>query len=80
MWLLSSTTSSPESGTLLSKSLVYRLTPQAGKMEAFMLKEARYAQLAKLKGKEEADAMFKKAAEDAKRRRDRLVAIEKEGL
>lgn len=45
-----------------------------------MLKEARYAQLAKLKGPEEADKMFAKAAEDAKKRRQRLLAIEKEGL
>lgn len=54
--------------------------PDYSKMEAFMLKEARYAQLAKLKGKEEADKMFAKAAADAKHRRDRLKAIEKEGL
>lgn len=54
--------------------------PDYTKMKDFMLKEARYAQLVKLKGKEEADAMFEKAATDAKKRRDRLKAIEKEGL
>ena len=45
-----------------------------------MLKEARYAQLAKLLGKEASDAMFEQAVTDAKRRRERLIAIEKEGL
>lgn len=54
--------------------------PDYSKMEAFMLREARYAQLAKLKGPEASEAMFKQAVIDAKRRRDRLVAIEKEGL
>lgn len=54
--------------------------PDYSKMEAFMLKEARYAQLAKLLGKEASDAMFEQAVTDAKRRRERLIAIEKEGL
>lgn len=54
--------------------------PDYSKMEAFMLREARYAQLAKLLGKEASDAMFEQAVADAKRRRERLVAIEKEGL
>lgn len=54
--------------------------PDYSKMESFMLREARYAQLAKLLGKEASDAMFEQAVADAKRRRERLVAIEKEGL
>lgn len=54
--------------------------PDYSKMKDFMLKEARYAQLAKLKGPEAAAEMFQKAADDAKRRRARLEAIQKEGL
>ena len=49
-------------------------------MEAFMMKENRFAQLVKLKGKEEADKMFEKAVSDAKRRHERLLAIQKEGI
>jgi pyruvate-ferredoxin/flavodoxin oxidoreductase len=45
------------------------------KMKDFMMKEARYAQLAKLKGPEEADKMFAAAVEDAKKRHARLEAI-----
>ncbi len=45
------------------------------KMKDFMLKEARYAQLVKLKGPEFAEKMFAKAEADAKRRHARLEAI-----
>ena len=54
--------------------------PDYSKMKDFLMKEARYAQLAKLKGPEGADAMFQKTAEDAAKRRSRLKAIEREGL
>ncbi len=54
--------------------------PDYSKMKDFMLKEARYAQLAKLKGPEEAEKMFEKAAEDAERRHNRLKAIEAAGI
>lgn len=54
--------------------------PDYSKMEAFMMKENRFAQLVKLKGKEEADKMFEKAVSDAKRRHERLLAIQKEGI
>ena len=45
------------------------------KMKDFMLKEARYAQLVKLKGPEFAEKIFAKAEADAKRRHARLEAI-----
>ena len=54
--------------------------PNYDKMEEFMLKEARFAQLVKLKGPEASEKMFEKAKADAKARRKRLQAIEKEGI
>ena len=53
--------------------------PDYSKMEAFMLRETRYAQLAKLKGEEGAKALFEAQKADAMRRRHRLESLAKEG-
>lgn len=52
--------------------------PDYTKMEAFMMREARFAQLIKLKGEEETRKLIDAAVADAKRRRHRLQNLAKE--
>ncbi len=49
--------------------------PDYSKFNDFLLNEARYAQLIRLKGEEDAYAMFAKTCADAKKRYDRLVML-----
>ena len=52
--------------------------PDYSKMEAFMKREARFAQLVKLKGAEGAEALYEEAKQDAMRRHHRLQSLAKE--
>ena len=53
--------------------------PNWDKFNDFLMNENRYARLVRLRGQDEASAMYAKTLKDAKKRYNRLVALSKEG-
>ena len=51
--------------------------PDWSKFQAFLMNEARYFNLPRLKGEEVAEAMFAKTLSDAKRRYEKLIQKQK---